>query len=251
MLKVIKVGGKLIEDDKILGCLCEKLSAYYPYCVLVHGGGSMAGQLSAKLGIETRMHQGRRITDKDTLEVIVMAYAGWVNKKVVACLQAKGVNACGLSGCDAGVVLSHKRKATEVDWGFVGDVDTVNVAFLTGLLEKRIMPVISPVTFDPEGQLLNTNADSVASAVACALSRSYETELVYCFDKPGVLRDVQDENSVVPVMDRLLYEQFLQEGRIHAGMIPKLENAFKTLTAGVQRVRLTHPDVLDQGTVIQ
>jgi len=251
MLKVIKIGGKLIEDDKILGCLCEKLSAYYPQCVLIHGGGNMAGQLSAKLGIETRMHHGRRITDKDTLEVIVMAYAGWANKKVVACLQAKGMNACGLSGCDAGVVLSHKREVTDVEWGFVGDVDAVNVTFLADLLKKRIMPVISPVTFDPAGQLLNTNADSVAAAVACALSRLYETELVYCLDKPGVLRDVQDETSVIPVMDRLLYEQFLQEGRIQAGMVPKLENAFKTLSAGVQYIRLTHPDVLNQGTVIQ
>lgn len=249
-IKIIKIGGKLIENDKILGCLCDKLSAYYPHCILIHGGGSMAGQLSSKLGIETRMHEGRRITDRETLDVTVMAYAGLANKKIVACLQSKKINACGLSGCDMGVIVSHKRQVNDIDWGFVGDIDTVNAENLAYLLDKKIMPVLSPVTFDLSGQLLNTNADSVASAVACAMSRMYEVELVYCFDKPGVLTDINDENSVIPSINRIQYKEYIEKGLIHSGMIPKLENAFKTIDAGVKTVRLTDPAHLDAGTVI-
>lgn len=250
MLRIVKIGGKLVEDSKILGCLCEKLSAYYPNCVLVHGGGSMAAQLSSRLGLETKMHEGRRITDAATLDVTVMAYAGLANKKIVAGLQALGVNACGLSGCDMGVIRSHKREVTAIDWGFVGDIDQVDADCLDELLRKKVMPVISPVTFDGKGQLLNTNADSVASAVARAMSRLHETELIFCFDKPGVLKDVNDETSVIPFLDRIRYEEYLKKGLIHSGMIPKLENAFQTIEAGVKRVRLTHPDHLDAGTVI-
>lgn len=249
-VKVIKIGGKLIENDKILDCLCEKLTVYHPGCVLVHGGGSMAGQLSSRLGIETRMYEGRRITDLETLEVTVMAYAGLANKKVVACLQSKGVNACGLSGCDMGIVMSHKRKDASMDWGFVGDIDAVKAEALALLLEKGIMPVISPITYSREGQLLNTNADSVASAVAVALSGRYETELVYCFDKPGVLRDVEDGTSVIPEINEKRYTGLKSEGIIHSGMLPKLENAFKTLKGGVKAVRLCSPGDLEGGTVI-
>lgn len=250
MFRVIKVGGKLIEDNAVLSCLCDELTACYPHCVLVHGGGSMAGQLSSRLGIATRMHEGRRITDAETLEVTVMAYAGLANKKVVAALQARGVNACGLSGCDLGVVVSHKREVKEIDWGFVGDVDEVKAEVLGGLLEKKVMPVLSPITCSREGQLLNTNADSVAGAVAIALGRLYETELVFCFDKPGVLRDVNDPASVIPELNREQYTEYLQQGIIHSGMIPKLENAFKTIAAGVKAVRLTSSANLQGGTVI-
>lgn len=250
MLRIVKIGGKLVEDSKVLGCLCEKLSAYHPCCVLVHGGGSMAGQLSSKLGIETKMHNGRRITDAQTLEVTVMAYAGLANKRIVAGLQSAGVNACGLSGCDMGVIRSHKREVADMDWGFVGDIDAVKAECLKGLLEKGIMPVLSPITFDQKGQLLNTNADSVASAVAIAMSRLQEVELVYCFDKPGVLKDINDEASVIPAMNFEEYQAYLESGVIHSGMIPKLENAFKTLAAGVKSIRLTHPAQLDRGTRI-
>lgn len=249
-MKIIKIGGKLIENDTILSRLCDKLSAYYPDCILVHGGGSMAGQLSSKLGLEIKMHEGRRITDKDTLEVTVMAYAGLANKKITAALQARGVNACGLSGCDMRVIISHKREVKDMDWGYVGDIDSVEAEVLTFLLGKKIMPVLSPITCDLSGQLLNTNADSVAAAVACAVGKLYETELVYCFDKPGVLMDVEDNHSVIPSMNRELYEEYLGKGLIHSGMIPKLENAFKTLEVGVKSVRLTDTDHLDQGTVI-
>lgn len=251
MIKVIKIGGKLIENDVLLSCLCEQLPAYYPHCVLVHGGGSMAGQLSSRLGIETRMHEGRRITDRETLDVTVMAYAGLANKKIVAGLQAKGVNACGLSGCDMGIVRSHKREVKEMDWGFVGDIDEVNGVALAHLLEQNIMPVLSPITFDKDGQLLNTNADSVAAAVAIALSRICGTELVFCFDKPGVLLDVNDEHSIIDELDKEKYQEYLAQGVIHSGMMPKLENAFKTIAAGVKTVRLTNPEHLEGGTVVK
>lgn len=251
MIKVIKIGGKLVENDTILSCLCDKLSAYYPNCVLIHGGGSMAGQLSSRLGLETRMHEGRRITDRDTLEVTVMAYAGLANKKIVAALQARGVNACGLSGCDMGVVQAHKREVREIDWGFVGDIDRVNAEALGNLLHEGVMPVLSPITFSTDGQLLNTNADSVAGAVAVALSCLYEVELVFCFDKPGVLLDVNDDRSVIPELDKVKYQEYLEKGLIHSGMIPKLENAFRTLAAGVKSVRLTSPERLEGGSVIQ
>lgn len=249
-LTVIKIGGKLIEDDKILSRLCDMLTACTPNCVLVHGGGSMAARLSSKLGMEVKMQDGRRITDRDTLEVTVMAYAGLANKKIVAALQSRGVNACGLSGCDMGLVVAHKREVKDVDWGFVGDVDTVNAENLAYLLERGVMPVLSPITCATDGQLLNTNADSVASAVAVAMSRLYETELIYCFDKPGVLTDVNDDHSAIPFMDRARYREYTEKGWIHSGMIPKLENAFKTIDAGVKSVRLTDPGHLSGGTVI-
>ena len=236
MIRIIKIGGKLIENDAVLNGLCDELSACYRDSVLVHGGGSMAGQLSARLGIRTRMIDGRRITDRETLEVAVMAYAGWANKKLVAALQVRNVNACGLSGCDQKVILAHKREVKEIDWGFVGDIDRVDTGVLAGLLHRQVMPVISPITYDGAGQLLNTNADSVAGAVAVALSRIDDTELIFCFDKPGVLLDVNDADSVIPVLDKEKYAGYLEQGAIHAGMIPKLDNAFKTIKAGVKSV---------------
>ena len=239
MIRIIKIGGKLIENDAVLNGLCDELSACYRDSVLVHGGGSMAGQLSARLGIRTRMIDGRRITGRETLEVAVMAYAGWANKKLVAALQVRNVNACGLSGCDQKVILAHKRE------------DRVDTGVLAGLLHRQVMPVISPITYDGAGQLLNTNADSVAGAVAVALSRIDDTELIFCFDKPGVLLDVNDADSVIPVLDKEKYAGYLEQGAIHAGMIPKLDNAFKTIKAGVKSVRLTDPCHLDGGTVLR
>lgn len=251
MFRIIKVGGRLIENDTVLNCLCDELSACYPAYVLVHGGGSMAGQLAERLGIETHMHNGRRITDKETLDVTVMAYAGLANKRVVAALQARGVNACGLSGCDMGVIRSHKRKVDTIDWGYVGDIDVVNVEALQVLLERQIVPVLSPITFSSQGQLLNTNADSVAAAVAIALSRLVETELIYCFDKPGVLLDINNPDSVIPCLNEMEYKAYLEKGVIHSGMMPKLENAFRTIDAGVKSVRLTDAEHLKEGTIIE
>ncbi|GHV62234.1 acetylglutamate kinase [Bacteroidia bacterium] len=249
-ITIIKVGGKLVDEDSDLNSLCERVAVYYPTCVLVHGGGNMAGRLSEKLGITPKMHEGRRITDAPTLDITVMTYAGLVNKRIVAKLQTKGVNACGLSGCDMNIILSHKRAVGEIDWGFVGDIEAVNVEPLTLLLQNKILPVISPITCSRDGQLLNTNADSVASAVAIALSGMYETELIYCFDKPGVLLDVRDDSTYIPQIDKAYYKVLLEKQVINLGMLPKLENAFKTLEAGVKQVRLTSPKHLDGGTVI-
>lgn len=250
MIQVIKIGGKLIEHEQLLGELCDRLSAYYPHCILVHGGGSKAGELAARLGVGVKMYEGRRITDLKTLEITVMAYAGWANKRVVAALQARQMNACGLSGCDMGIVEAHRREIRDIDWGFVGDIDKVKGEQLRNLLNQKIMPVISPITFEQSGQLLNTNADSVAAAVAIALSQKEKVELVFCLDKSGVLKDIKDETSAVPFLDRTLYEEYRSQGFIHSGMLPKLENAFKTLEAGVATVRITCPSRLEGGTQI-
>ncbi|MBQ1957475.1 MAG: acetylglutamate kinase, partial [Alistipes sp.] len=195
-LKVIKIGGKLIEDKNILSSLCDALASLGERFVLVHGGGVMGSHLAKELGVEVKMHEGRRITDAATLDIAVMAYAGLANKRVVSALQARGVNACGLSGCDMAVVKSHKREVKDIDWGFVGDVDMVNDEVLALLLDNGITPVVSPITFSAEGDLLNTNADSVASAVAMGLARRYDVELVFAFDKRGVLLDVDDDDSL-------------------------------------------------------
>ena len=249
-IKVIKIGGKLIEDDAVLQPLCDSLAKLdYPF-VLVHGGGVMGSHLAEKLGVEVKMHEGRRITDAATLDIAVMAYAGLANKRVVAALQARGVNACGLSGCDMAVIKSRRRPVKDIDWGFVGDVDKADGKVLAMLLDAGAVPVVSPITFSPEGELLNTNADSVASAVAMGLASKYEVELVFTLDKAGVLLDVEDESSLIPTITPQLYKELREEEKIHSGMIPKIDNAYKTIDAGVEKVRITSPDNLTGGTVV-
>lgn len=249
-IKVIKIGGKLIENSDVLASLCDHLSTLGEAFVLVHGGGVMGSHLAEKLGVEVKMHEGRRITDAATLDIAVMAYAGLANKRVVAALQARGVNACGLSGCDMAVVKSHRRPVKDIDWGLVGDVDEVNADVLALLLDNGVIPVVSPITFSPEGELLNTNADSVASAVAEGLARRYEVELVFTLDKPGVLLDVEDDGSVIPTITPALYAELRAEEKIHSGMIPKIDNAYKSIDAGVESVRITSPSSLQGGTVV-
>ena len=249
-IKVIKIGGKLIENAEILASLCDHLASLGEAFVLVHGGGVMGSQLATKLGVEVKMHEGRRITDAATLDIAVMAYAGLANKRVVAALQARGVNACGLSGCDMAVVKSHRRPVKDIDWGFVGDVDEVNANVLSLLLDNGAIPVVSPITFSPEGDLLNTNADSVASAVAMGLATKYEVELVFTLDKAGVLLEVNDDSSLIKTITPQLYADLRAEEKIHSGMIPKIDNAYKTIEAGVSSVRITSPDNLIGGTVV-
>ena len=249
-IKVIKIGGKLIENGEVLSVLCDNLAALSEPFVLVHGGGVMGSQLATKLGVEVKMYEGRRITDAATLDIAVMAYAGLANKRVVAALQARGVNACGLSGCDMAVVRSVRREVKDIDWGFVGDVDKANGEVLAMLIEKGIIPVVSPITCSKEGELLNTNADSVASAVAVGLADYMDVELVFTLDKAGVLMDVDDPQSLIPTITPSLYAELKAENKIHSGMIPKIDNAYKTIGAGVGAVRITSPEDLSGGTVV-
>ena len=249
-IKVIKIGGKLIENSDVLASLSDSLAALDEAFVLVHGGGVMGSQLATKLGVEVKMHEGRRITDAATLDIAVMAYAGLANKRVVSALQARGVNACGLSGCDMAVVKSHRRPVKDIDWGLVGDVDSVDSEVLALLLGNGVIPVVSPITFSTEGELLNTNADSVASAVAMGLASKYEVELVFTLDKAGVLLDVDDDSSLIPTITPEYYAALRSEEKIHSGMIPKIDNAYKTIDAGVGSVRITSPNNLTGGTLV-
>lgn len=249
-MKVIKIGGKLIENQDTLQCVAQSLVALTEPFVLVHGGGTLATSLAKELGVEQRMHEGRRITDARTLELAVMAYAGLANKRVVSALTALGRCACGLSGCDMGIVVSHRRPVGEIDWGYVGDVDRVRDDLLVDLVKRGISPVLSPITCSEQGELLNTNADSVAAAVAVAMAGRVEVEAVMCLDKPGVLLDVDDPQSVIPQIDKSMYEELKREGKIFSGMIPKLDNAFAMISSGVSAVRITDAEHLDGGTLI-
>ena len=248
-LTVIKVGGKIVEEPETLSRLLADFSALPGYKVLVHGGGRSATKLAAELGIESRMVNGRRITDADMLKVVTMVYGGLVNKNIVAGLQAKGVNAMGLTGADMDVMRSVKRPVKDVDYGFVGDVKQVNADLLAGLIRQGVVPVMAPLTHDGEGHLLNTNADTIAGETAKALARHFEVTLVFCFEKKGVLRDADDDDSVIPVITPDLFRRYVDEGVIQGGMIPKLENSFSAVEAGVRQVIITLATALDGRSV--
>ncbi len=252
-LTIIKVGGKIVEESSTLQQLLADFSAIEGYKLLVHGGGRSATTLAAQLGIESRMVNGRRITDAETLKVVTMVYGGLVNKNIVAGLQAKGVNALGLTGADMDVIRSVKRPVKEVDYGFVGDVEKVNGEFLAELIRKGIVPVMAPLTHDGKGHILNTNADTIAGETAKALAQLFDVTLVYCFEKKGVLRDEKDDDSVIPEISRADFDRYVKEGIIQGGMIPKLENAFDALQAGVAKVVITQATAIDgtQGTIIR
>ena len=261
-LTVVKVGGAVVEDEVQLAQLLKDFSAIPGRKVLVHGGGRRATRMAEKLGIETQMVNGRRITDAQMLEVVTMVYGGLVNKNIVAGLQAKGVRAIGLTGADGDAIRSHKRPLKRVrmddgteqmiDFGFVGDVDKVNAQLLVQLIEGGIVPVVAPLTHDGDGNILNTNADTIAASVACALAEHYDVTLTYCFEKPGVLRNADDDSSVIPSINEQLFHQLTDEGIISGGMLPKIENAFQAIRQGVRQVVITHSDNIDgsRGTTI-
>ena len=238
-LTLIKVGGKIVEEEATLHKLLDDFAAIGGLKVLVHGGGRSATKLAERLGIESRMVDGRRITDAETLRVVTMVYGGLVNKNIVAGLQARGVNALGLTGADMDVIRSVKRPVKEVDYGFVGDVKQVNATLLGDLIAKGVVPVMAPLTHDGEGHLLNTNADTIAGETAKALARLFDVTLVYCFEKKGVLRSEADDDSVIPTITPDEFRRLVGEGVIQGGMIPKLENAFQALEAGVTEVVIT------------
>ena len=246
-LTIIKVGGKVVEDSQSLNLLLDQFQKISGYKILVHGGGNTATEIAGKLGIETKMVEGRRITDAAMLDVATMVYGGLVNKKVVAGLQARNCNALGLTGADLGLVRAKKRPVQDIDFGYVGDVEEVNSRELRLLLKETVVPVIAPITHDGKGQLLNTNADTIASEIATELSAFYNVFLFYCFEKKGVLLDQNDETSVIFELDQLLFEQYKNEGIINAGMIPKLENAFRSKRKGVKEVLITNAQNIATG----
>jgi acetylglutamate kinase len=252
-LTIIKVGGKIVEDPESLIAFLKDFSLIAGRKILIHGGGRSATQLSEQLGIESRMTDGRRITDEETLKVVTMVYAGWINKTIVARLQALKLDAMGLTGADMNLILSAKRPVKEIDYGYVGDVKEVNAPVLVELLEQNYVPVLAPLTHDGQGQLLNTNADTIAAETAKALAYDFNVRLIYCFEKKGVLLDEKDENSVISILDAESFEKYKEEGIIQAGMIPKLENAFQALTAGVKEVIITCATNMNtgKGTFIQ
>lgn len=252
-LTIVKVGGKIVEEAESLARLLKDFEALEGKKILVHGGGRSATKLASQLGIETKMVNGKRITDRAMLDVVTMVYGGLVSKNIVAGLQALGVNALGVSGADMDIILSRKRPVLEVDYGFVGDVERVNDERLAWLLEQGIVPVLAPLTHDGNGSMLNTNADTIASSAAQALAKKFDVTLIFCFEKKGVLLDVENEESVIKLLTPEIYADCLKNGAIQDGMIPKLENAFKALEAGVGRVVITRADALGvgEGTLIK
>lgn len=247
-LTVVKVGGAVLEHDASLSAFLHRFVALPGLKILVHGGGRAATKLSERLGVESKLVDGRRITDAETLEIVTMVYGGLVNKKTVAALQAKGCNAAGFTGADGNLITACKRPVRQIDYGFVGDITNVNKQAFAGMLESGITPVIAPLTHDGEGQLLNTNADTMASSIAVAMAELFVVTLVYCFEKPGVLADADDENSVISILTSELYQTYKSTEIIHSGMIPKIDNSFAAIQQGVKQVIITSASTLDINT---
>ncbi len=245
-LYVIKIGGNIIDNEVKLAAFIRDFAAVEGLKILVHGGGKLATKLAADLGIEQQMIDGRRITDAATLKIVTMVYAGAINKNVVAQLQANGCNAIGLTGADGNAIKAHKRNHPTIDYGFVGDVDEVNTGLLKSLLEQNIAIVLAPITHDGNGLLLNTNADTIAQETAKALSSIYDVELIYSFEKSGVLMNADDDASVIPSINPTTYSELKEKQVIFAGMIPKLDNAFAAINSGVSKVIIGKAEQLQQ-----
>ncbi len=249
-LTIVKIGGNVIEDETALHLFLTDFAQLEGAKILVHGGGKKATKLAEKLGIPTQMVEGRRITDKETVEIITMVYGGLINKTIVANLQAHNCNALGFSGADGNTIQSVKRPVTTIDYGFVGDVEKVNAPFINVLLENNITPIFCAITHDKKGQLLNTNADTVASEIAIAMSEFYETSLLYCFEKQGVLRSIEDENSVITAINSVTYQTLLDEKIIADGMIPKMKNCFHALNHKVHQVCIGNPQMIQKNATL-
>jgi len=249
-LQIFRVGGKVVENDRQLSDFLQAFSQLKANKILVHGGGKSVTEMSKKLGIEVKMIDGRRITDGDTLEVVKMMLAGVANKNVVSKLQAYDCNAIGLTGADANTILADKRPLKNgIDYGFVGDVKKVNDQIIQALINTGLVPVFAAMTHDGRGQLFNTNADTIASTLAVAMSAAFDVELNYCFELNGVMKDIEDHSSVISVIDGSNYSSLKDEGVISAGMIPKIDNAFDAIEAGVAAVRIMNSDHIQKMTV--
>lgn len=244
VLHVVKIGGNVIDNPKALADFLRLFASLEGPKVLIHGGGKIATQLAKDMGIESKMIDGRRVTDEASLRIVTMVYAGWINKSIVATLQAEGCTSLGLSGPDGGIVRAKKRNPIPIDFGFVGDIENVNGNALAQLIETGYAPIFAPITADASGQLLNTNADTMAQAIAIALSEYFQVQLIYCFEKAGVLHDPNNDDSVIPSINASYFEELKAIGIVSAGMIPKLENALKAISKGVHLVRLCLADHL-------
>jgi len=256
-LYVIKIGGNIVDNPTLLTSCLQAFAKVKGHAILIHGGGKLATTLASSMGVEQKMVEGRRITDEATLKIVTMVYAGYINKNIVAQLQAEGVDAIGLSGADGNLIQAHKRIHSAIDFGFVGDIDKVNIHLLVELLSKNRRLVIAPITHDGNGQLLNTNADTIAQSIATALASTYQVHLIYGFEKEGVLKDIQDPSSVILHINRLLYGSLKDQKVILDGMIPKIDNAYKALENGVQSVIIGKAEKMNElmngtaGTTIQ
>lgn len=249
-ITIVKIGGNIIDDASELKQFLSNFSKIEGYKVLVHGGGKSATKMAESIGLVPEMIDGRRITDVAMLDVVVMIYAGQINKNVVAQLQASNTNAIGFSGADGNLIQSEKRNHPTINYGFVGDVQKINTALLETLISNNIVPVFCAITHNKKGQLLNTNADTIASELAISLSEVFEVTLNYCFEKPGVLYDAEDNSSVIEKMNQELYAKLKTEKAIHSGMIPKLDNCFNSMTRGVQKIRIGHHRMLQDDKAI-
>ncbi|SKB30163.1 acetylglutamate kinase [Maribacter arcticus] len=245
-LSIVKIGGNVIEDEKALDIFLTAFSKLEGLKILVHGGGKLATQLATRLGIKSNLVDGRRITDKATVDIITMVYAGLANKKIVAQLQSKKVNAIGLSGADGNSIQAHKRPVKDIDYGFVGDIDGVNSELLKNFLSINLTPVFCAISHDGKGQLLNTNADTITSEIAIAMASDFDTTLYYCFEKKGVLLDINNSESVVKYINTAKYKELLSQGIIADGMLPKLHNCFHALENDVEKVCLGDDSMLDK-----
>lgn len=246
-LTIIKVGGKVVEDAATLNDLLDHFVRITGNKMLIHGGGSIATEIAARLGIETEMVNGRRITGSAMLDVAVMVYGGLINKRIVAALQARACNAIGLTGADLNLIEARKRPVQEIDYGFVGDVIDVNSSELRLLIAENVVPVVAPLTHDGNGQLLNTNADTIAAELASKLADYFNVYLFYCFEKKGVLKNSDDDNSVILELDKEHFLDYSKKGIINTGMIPKLENGFRAKRSGVKEVLITNPENMING----
>lgn len=241
---IIKIGGNIIDNSEALDQFLEDFSKINFAKILIHGGGKIATQLADKMGIITQMVEGRRITDTNTIDLVTMVYGGLINKNIVAKLQSKKVNAIGLTGADAACVIAEKRPVKSIDYGFVGDIKKVDATIISNFLENNLVPIFAPLTADTSGQILNTNADTMAKEIAVALSEKYDVNLIYCFEKNGVLQNIEDDNSTIPILQNAQYQIDKEKGAINKGMIPKLDNAFEAKNEGVQKVIIMHANNL-------
>lgn len=245
-ISVIKIGGNILDNEQSLLRFLELFAGVEGAKILVHGGGKLATELSAQMNVPVQMIQGRRVTDEQTLKVITMVYAGYINKNIVALLQARDCNAIGMSGADGNLIQAHKRINTETDYGFAGDIDTINAPLLCNLLASGLTVIVSSVTHDKKGQLLNTNADTIAQEIARAMSTHSQVRLIYCFEKIGVLTDISDESTIIPVINESNLQPLIKAGTIHSGMLPKITNAFEAVQKGVYSVTIGKWDQLDR-----